>query len=305
MTGFPVPDFGSDTDDDMPFRDLSPVPPPRLDLTRQDFTELSAKSGLTFNPEERRSSTSNSYVYVAQSADGRRWAVKITPHASRAELEASNRKALPENEFIVWTVDIFLVRSKALLQMELCEDGDLNSILGSMPDHRLPERDAWQLLFNIANAFIVLHERGWMHLDVSPGNILRGGGLFKLADFGTLTKIGHFAEGNEGAGPYVSPEALAFPNSEFEVNGQTDIFSFGVVMLEMVTGRLAPRGGTSTNYLPLRCGEIQLGSGRYECDCSMELRVIVNEMLARDPSERPTARDLLERATAGLASIPN
>jgi membrane-associated tyrosine/threonine-specific cdc2-inhibitory kinase len=132
-----------------------------------------------------------------------------------------------------------------------------------------------------------------MHLDVSPGNILRGQGLFKLADFGTLTQIEQFEEGKEGAGPYVSPEALDFPRGRFPVSTQTDIFSFAVVLLEVLTGKWAPRGG-SLSYSSLRSGLIGIGSKGYECNCSPEMMTLVNQMLSIDPSQRPTAESLVE-----------
>ncbi|KAH0793837.1 CAMK family protein kinase [Histomonas meleagridis] len=97
-------------------------------------------------------------------------------------------------------------------------------------------------------ALQILHSHELMHLDVSPGNILMtNDGHFKLADFGTLTKINHFTEGDEGAGPYVSPEALAYPNGIHLVTTATDIFlvleSF---LMEAVTGKNAPRGGSQS-----------------------------------------------------------
>jgi membrane-associated tyrosine/threonine-specific cdc2-inhibitory kinase len=116
-----------------------------------------------------------------------------------------------------------------------------------------------------------------------------------LADFGTLTKIGSFVEGCEGAGPFVSPEALAFPFGPYEVTGQTDIFSFGVVMLECLTGQPSPRGG-GEGYGKMRRGELGIGIGQYVCDCSEEIRALVNAMLAVDPNKRPTAKMLVEQA---------
>ncbi|KAH0802951.1 CAMK family protein kinase [Histomonas meleagridis] len=138
-------------------------------------------------------------------------------------------------------------------------------------------------------ALQILHSHELMHLDVSPGNILMtNDGHFKLADFGTLTKINHFTEGDEGAGPYVSPEALAYPNGIHLVTTATDIFSFGVVLMEAVTGKNAPRGG-SQGYAKLRKGEIGVGHGIYQTNCTPELRDLINSMMRPNPSERPSA----------------
>ena len=149
------------------------------------------------------------------------------------------------------------------------------------------------MIHDIGNALFQLHNSGWMHLDVSPGNILVADDVFKLADFGTLTMIGKFVEGNEGAGPFVSPEALAFPCGQFPVGAPTDIFSFGVVLLESISRQLAPRGGCD-GYAKLRRGDIMLGSPGYPTNgCTEELVSFVNLMLSVNPNNRPTAADLV------------
>jgi serine/threonine protein kinase len=77
------------------------------------------------------------------------------------------------------------------------------------------------------------------------------------------------------------------------VTGQTDVFSFGVVLMEALTGQMAPRGG-SEGYRRLRRGEIRVGVQPYLSDCSDDLAAIVNAMLSVDPAERPTPRQLVE-----------
>jgi membrane-associated tyrosine/threonine-specific cdc2-inhibitory kinase len=86
---------------------------------------------------------------------------------------------------------------------------------------------------DLGNGLYQIHQLGWMHLDMSSSNIICDYQIFKLADFGTLTKVGQFAEGKEGAGPYVLVEALAFPSGRNPVNVQTDIPLF----LKRLTGR--------------------------------------------------------------------
>jgi membrane-associated tyrosine/threonine-specific cdc2-inhibitory kinase len=229
--------------------------------------------------------TSNSVVYKATS-NGESWAVKITSNRRRVEEEYAKRIELGNSPYLVRTVSLQHISHKSVLQMEYCPFGDLAKL-------QLPEKDVWQLMNNIGNALEHVHAAGWIHLEVSPGNILRADDSFKLADFGTLTKIGHFSEGCEGAGPYVSPEVLAFPFGRHGVTGQTDVFSFGVVLLETLTGQAAPRGG-SEGYGRLRRGEIAVGIRPYEADCSEQLGRIVNTMLRANPGERPTPRQLVE-----------
>jgi serine/threonine protein kinase len=294
MAGIPVPVFDFDLDDD---DGISSLISPRCfhSLSPATVTSIADETGLIFDPKTPKSCTSNSAVYEAHSRDGTLWAAKICSNIRRAQTEALNRNSLPPNQFLVSTIDLFIVSSKAILQLEYCEGGDLTFLRHSSPNQKFPEPAIWQLIHNISSALVVLHSSGWMHLDISPGNILSGNGVFKLADFGTLTEIGRFEEGSEGAGPYVSPEALEFPHGRFGVTGQTDIFSFGVVLLEMITGKAAPRGG-SQGYSRLRQELVVLGSKEYRCECSRELIATVNAMLAVDPGRRPTAEELVRRA---------
>lgn len=115
--------------------------------------------------------------------------------------------------------------------MELCTDGDITC-------KKMDEIYIWKLIHDIGSALYVIHNSGYLHLDVSSSNILMTNNIvFKLGDFGTLCEFGNFQTGMEGAGPYVSPEALLFPGNEFEkiyVSEKNDIFSFGLVLLEAV-----------------------------------------------------------------------
>jgi serine/threonine protein kinase len=283
---FPIPDFDFEDEpvDTCPVI-FSPMPSTVHSLTSDESRQLSESSELSLESSAPIRCTSNSVVYKAVS-HGQSLAVKITSNRRRVEDEYFKRMELGDSPYLVHTVSLQHISNKAVLLMELCQFGDISRL-------QMTERDIWQLVNHIGNALRQIHDAGWMHLDVSPGNILRGFDHFKLADFGTLTKIGHFCEGCEGAGPYVSPEALTFPFGRYRVTGQTDVFSFGVVLLEVLTGQAAPRGG-SVGYGRLRRGEIAIGVKPYVSDCSENLAQIVNAMLRINPAERPTPGQLVE-----------
>ncbi|OHS99932.1 TKL family protein kinase [Tritrichomonas foetus] len=150
--------------------------------------------------------------------------------------------------------------------------------------------DAWRIFAHIASALCHIHSQGFIHLDVSPANILQcdganGANIFKLTDFGTVLKNGTFENFCEGAGPYVSPEALYWPNSPHQVTYQTDIWSFGAVMYEIVTHRKVPRD--AERYDAIRKGTFDLSIIPDEFD-------IVRQMLKVDPSQRPTSLQLIQ-----------
>jgi serine/threonine protein kinase len=279
LSTLPLPDFSFEEDEDSSVFFI-PISTSHC-LTAAESRDLFALSGLAIEGSAIRW-TSNSVIYSA-TGNGLSFAVKVTAHRRRLACEFANRRLLPpDSPFLVVAFALHKLSSKVALQMELCPQGDIAGI-------KFAESDVWQLAHNIGSGLSELHDRGWIHLDVSPGNILRSDAVFKLGDFGTMLKIGEFTEGREGAGPYVSPEALAHPRAD--VTEKTDIFSLGVVLLEAVTGRAAPRGGTAA-YARIRRGEIRLGEAEWECRCSSELKSLVNAMLAPDPSCRPTAKEV-------------
>jgi membrane-associated tyrosine/threonine-specific cdc2-inhibitory kinase len=286
---FPTPDLDFDNPCDSCPILYSHCPSSIHSLSKSESEELFDQHGLTLASDNPLRCTSNSSVYIATSSyDNRLYAVKITSNHHHVQAEYLKRAELPDSQYLVGIVALFQICSKSILQMEFCQLGDISLI-------QFTERIIWHMIHDIGSALHLIHAAGWMHLDVSPGNILSDDRYFKLADFGTLTKIGKFTEGCEGAGPYVSAEELAFPFGKYPVTEKTDIFSFGVVLLECISGKSAPRGG-SDGYGRLRRGELRLGWKPYECRCSEELREIVNAMLRIDPNERPTANDLVEQA---------
>lgn len=286
--GFPVPDFNFDDNPDVsPFE---VIPTGAHALTPAEITEFESHLNITICCDSPLRCTGNSAVYLAESNNDQSFAVKITPHKRRVADEYAKRLLLPDSPYLVKTISFYETTNKALLQMELCANGDISSF------QFLYNEDILQLIFDVGSALKCLHDAGWMHLDVSPGNILVGDEFFKLADFGTLTRIGEFVEGCEGAGPYVSPEALAFPGGQFDVGPPTDIFSFGVVLLEVASGVMAPRGGCD-GYVKLRRGMLKLGEGNFVSQFDTEIQNLINLMLDPDPRKRPTAAELVEAAS--------
>jgi eukaryotic-like serine/threonine-protein kinase len=108
---------------------------------------------------------------------------------------------------------------------------------------RLPVNEAVAYAIEIARALGAAHERGIVHRDVKPQNVLIDEeGSAKVTDFGiarTLDQEGLTADGRVlGTTDYVSPEqALGHP-----VTGQSDLYSLGIVLFEMLTGDVPFKG---------------------------------------------------------------
>ncbi len=164
----------------------------------------------------------------------------------------------------------------------------------------------------VAGALAAAHAAGVVHRDIKPENIMRRrDGLVKVLDFG-LAKL---TEPNDGVGEptamtaaptldalteagivlgtvrYMSPEQVR----GHAVDARTDIFSFGLVLYEMVTRRLPFDGTTSVEAVASMLGDTEPQPlSRYAAAVPAELERIVSKALRKDRNERyQTMKDLL------------
>ena len=127
------------------------------------------------------------------------------------------------------------VDDEPFIVMEFLEGKSLREAINEGP---LAVRDAVKIASQISTALQAAHEKGIVHRDIKPENIiLMKDGLAKIADFGLArhSELLQMAESGVGSGTiaYMSPEQL----QGIEVSHRTDIWSTGVVLFEMLTGR--------------------------------------------------------------------
>ncbi|MGH3795784.1 MAG: serine/threonine-protein kinase [Pseudonocardiaceae bacterium] len=119
------------------------------------------------------------------------------------------------------------------LVMELA-CGDLAHLVR---DAQLPVATVWDYLRQICQGVAFLHERGVVHLDLKPGNVLvSAAGSLKIADFGCAARIGDLVRLGRGAG------TLAYQPAEVldiqQAGPSADVYALGLICYEMLTGRL-------------------------------------------------------------------
>ena len=248
---------------------------------------------------------------------GREVAVKVISsavgdnpeHLRRFEQEARSASALSDPH-IVTVFDVGDQDGVHYFASELVEGGDLRSRLEDGP---LPVRKAIEIAEQIASGLASAHEKGITHRDLKPENILlTKSGIAKIADFGlaklaetpdaelsqmpTAARIETTAGIVMGTVSYMSPEQA----SGRRVDYRSDQFSFGVILYEMLTGRLAFRRETKAETLAAILRDDPAPIGDSDPPVPNPLRWIVERCLAKDPGERYESTRDLAREISGL-----
>ena len=189
-------------------------------------------------------------VYRARDSHlGREVAIKVLPDAfsqdaerrRRFEQEARTAGGL-NHPNIVAVYDVGIERESSYIVTEILEGETLQQRIQGRP---LPVRKAIDYALQIANGMAAAHERGVVHRDIKPANLFdTNDGRIKILDFGLAKSIGQESPETEtvtiddshhaviGTVPYMSPEQARGAR----LDHRTDIFSFGVVLYEMLTG---------------------------------------------------------------------
>jgi serine/threonine protein kinase len=170
----------------------------------------------------------------------------------------------------------------------------------------LPLGEALKYAVQIADALVAAHAAGIVHRDLKPGNVMVSGalersGFIKVLDFG-LAKLTDKVESNEreftetmrqdkpatgegtivGTVSYMSPEQAEGK----KVDGRSDIFSFGALLYEMVTGRRAFQGDSKLSTLSAILREEPKAAGQIAEGLPRELERIIARCLRKSPERR-------------------
>ena len=172
---------------------------------------------------------------------------------------------------------------------------------------RLEPARAAQLIQQVASALDAAHERGLVHRDVKPANVLisrHGGGEHAyLTDFG-VTKRRNATEGNTATGQfvgtvdYVAPEQLRGE----AIDGRADIYSLGCVLYQCLTGEVPfPREDDVARLFAHLSDPVPDVSERVP-EAPAELSAVVRRAMAKDPQERFQSAGELGQAALEAAS---
>jgi serine/threonine protein kinase len=173
---------------------------------------------------------------------------------------------------------------------------------GTLKDWAQGTKRSWrqtlELLIGVADGLAAAHQAGILHRDIKPENILIAKtGYAKLADFG-LAKLQEDKTGQEttrtrtaaptragviiGTIAYMSPEQA----SGQPIDARSDIFSFGVVLYEVLAGQRPFTGATDLDVLQAISHRLPPSLAELRPDLPVGLRMAVEKALDKNPSER-------------------
>jgi serine/threonine protein kinase len=165
-------------------------------------------------------------------------------------------------------------------------------------EYALPPTDAVRVVRQTAEALAALHRAGFLHGDVKPDNVrLIDPGTAVLIDLGFAHQRGENADLLRqgyvlGTANYLAPE-LCDPHPDEEL--ASDVFSLGVTLFEMLTGRLPyPPGSLTQTFRRHRC-DPPLDVRLCLPELPEELAALVQSLLERHPGRRPSAATVVEQ----------
>ncbi|MDG3007237.1 serine/threonine-protein kinase [Paludisphaera mucosa] len=189
--------------------------------------------------------------------------------------------------------------------MELVLGGDLSR---HSRERRIPEDEAVRWAMEICEALAHAHERGVVHCDLKPANILIDvGGRIRVTDFGLARSLAGESLGAaevEGTAPFMAPEQAS--RSWGVIDRRTDVYGLGAVLYALLTGRPPFVGERSSAILADVVSPTPVVSpSRHRPDLSERLSDLCRRCLAKSPEDRfATADEVRSALVAFQAASP-
>ncbi len=194
--------------------------------------------------------------------------------------------------------------------MPFVEGESLRRRLSKQPP--LSISDILRILGDVARALQYAHERGIVHRDIKPDNVLLSGGTAVVTDFGiakalsdsrtdgrtngaTLTQLGT----SIGTPAYMAPEQAA---GDPDVDHRADIYAFGCMAYELLGGEPPFHGRTPARVLAAHMGEAPRPIAERRPDAPAALSDLVMRCLAKEPKDRPQSAAEMIATLNGVTS---
>lgn len=286
-------------------------------------TQLQDHLGTAFAVERELGGGGMSRVFLAREHRlARQVVIKVLPpelvegiSAERFEREILVAASLQQAN-IVPVLAVGEVGGLPWFSMPYIEGDSLRSRLSNGP---LPISDVVSILRDVTRALIYAHERGIVHRDIKPDNVLISGTTAVVTDFGIAKAISAARGGADRPDPasnlpgtaltsvgtsigtpaYMAPEQVA---GDPNVDHRVDLYALGCLGYELLTGR-SPFGDLPPpKMLAAHLSQEPTSVKSLRADCPSPLAALVMQLLSKDPADRPpNATDVLRALDSGMA----
>lgn len=199
-------------------------------------------------------------------------------------------------------VDVYDAASEGdthYLVMELVEGPTLAEVIAQ--EGEMPVARALDIAGRVAAALQAAHDRGLVHHDVKPSNVLfDSDGNVKVADFGIARAASSDITTIQGSPPYVAPEQARGGRAD----PRSDVYGLGCVLFEMLAGRPPFAGNSPSAVIIQHLDTAPPRLSTFRDDISSNVEDVVSRALAKEPAQRyQSAEDFrsdIDRVAAGL-----
>ncbi len=190
---------------------------------------------------------------------------------------------------IVQIFDAVIDEAQSYIVMEYVPGGTLEPF--STPSNLLPVDRFVEMIFKCTRALDYAHRAGVTHRDIKPANILLAkegatGGDIKISDFGAALMTGTDQTRTQVAGvgspAYMSPQQVR----DQPLNHQTDIYSLGVVMYQLLTGRLPFQASSNYGMIYQICNTDPPPPSTFRTDMPISLDAVVARAMQKETEAR-------------------
>ncbi len=189
------------------------------------------------------------------------------------------------------------------LILQLIRGGSLMDQIRAQKSPKVPIETAIEYTKQIAKGLHVAHDKGIIHRDIKPHNVLVHGDVLKITDFGLAViddgSGGAFGKGKVVGTPhYMSPEQV----DGNPVDGRTDLYALGCSLYQMITGAPPYSAGSTIDLLLKHVSEAPIPPSEREPSCPEWLSQVTLRLIAKDASARyQTGQELIDDLTRGSA----
>ncbi len=197
---------------------------------------------------------------------------------------------------IVQAIDVGEAAGYHYFVMEYVEGESIHEQMAR--GHKFTEKEALDIIIQVARALAHAHERGFIHRDVKPKNIMLAvDGAVKLADLGLAREIADLRAAASEAGRaygtpyYIAPEQI---RGERDLDARIDIYSLGATAYHMVTGRVPFEGPNPSAIMHKHLKQELIPPDHVNTKLSAGTAEVIEMMMAKNRDDRyKSAKDML------------